>query len=96
MNDASLTTFEEAICATHGADQAMYTGRATVRQVFEGQVVWEGEVLTFILQGHPTADRCYCWEVDGTITAVLHEGPVDGPEAAVRAAIMTDGGPIAG
>ncbi len=28
--------------------------------------------------------------VDGEVTAVLHDGPVDSPEAAVRAAIMAD------
>ena len=87
MNDAPLSTFEEAICATHGADQAMYTGRTTVREVFEGEVVWEGEVLTFILLEHPTATTCYAWDVDGEVTSVLHAGPVDSPVMAVQAAI---------
>ena len=90
MNDVLLADFEQAICATHGADQAMYTGRSAVRETFEDETVWVGEVLSFILQDHPTAKRCYAWEVDGEITAVLHEGPVDCPEAAVRAAIMAD------
>ncbi len=91
VNDASLSTFEQAICATHGADQAVYTGRSAVRETFEDETVWVGEVLSFILQGHPTAKRCYAWEVDGEITAVLHEGTVDSPEAAVRAAIVAQG-----
>ncbi len=90
MNDASLSTFEQAICATHGADQAMYTGRALIREEFEGETVWEGEVLAFQLLGHPTAQRCYAWEVDGEVTAVLHEGAVDSPVAAVRATIESD------
>ena len=90
MNDASLSAIEQAICATHGADEAMYTGLATVREVFEGQVVWEGEVLLFVLLGHPSASRCYAWEVDGEVTALLHEGTVDSPQAAVRAAITAD------
>ena len=42
------------------------------------------------LLDHPTATRCYAWEVDGEVTAVLHAGPVDGPQAAVRAAIMAE------
>ncbi len=92
MNEAPIQTFVEAICDTHGADLAIYTGRATVRETFEGEVVWEGEVLSFSLR-HPTATTCYCWEVDGTITSVLHEGLVDSPEKAVRAAIVADGGP---
>ena len=41
--------------------------------------------------GHPTAARCYAWEVDGEVTAVLEEGPVDSARTAVRAAIMTGG-----
>ena len=60
-------------------------------ETFQGATVWEGEVLVFQLQGHPTAQRCYAWEVDGEVTAVLGEGPVDGPQAAVRAAIMEEG-----
>ena len=48
-------------------------------------------MLVFQLQGHPTVSKCYAWEVDGEVTAVLHEGPVDSPLKAVRAAIMADG-----
>ena len=90
MNDVQLSVFEKAIFATHGADQAMYTGRALIREEFEGETVWEGEVLAFQLLGHPTAQRCYAWEVDGEVTAVLHEGPVDSPLMAVRVSIMAD------
>ncbi len=90
MNDVPLSAFEEAICATHGADEAMYAGRSAVHETFGDETVWVGEVLSFIIQGHPTASRCYAWEVGGEVTAVLHEGPVDSPEAAVRAAITAD------
>ena len=31
---------------------------------------------------------CYAWEVDGEVTAVLHTGPVESPQDAVRASIM--------
>jgi hypothetical protein len=50
----------------------------------------------FDLTGHPTAARAYAWssEVTGSdrprLTAVLHGGPVDSPEAAVRASIAAD------
>ncbi len=40
---------------------------------------------------HPTAQRCYAWEVDGQVTTVLHTGRVDSPVAAVRASILADG-----
>ena len=57
---------------------------------FEGEAVWEGEVFVFPLKGHPTAHLCYAWEIDGRVTAVLHELPVDSPQAAVRAAIVQE------
>lgn len=55
---------------------------------FEGEPVWHGEVLVFELAGHPEADRCYAWEVDGRVTAVLGVGPVDSAVKAVRASIL--------
>jgi hypothetical protein len=55
---------------------------------FEGETVWQGEVLVFDLLDHPTAPKCYCWEVDGEVTAVLHEPPVDSPKRAVQASIV--------
>ena len=48
------------------------------------------------LQGHPTATRAYVWShaVDDSekrrYVAVLHQGPVDSPEAAVRATIVQE------
>ena len=47
-------------------------------------------MLVFTLKRHPTARICYAWEVDGQVTAVLHEPPVDSPLAAVRAAIVAE------
>ena len=89
MNEIPLKTFEQAICAIHDA-AAELAERVSVVETFEGETVWEGEVLVFDLQGHPTAQRCYCWEVDGQVTAVLHTGPVDSPVKAVRAAILSE------
>ncbi len=57
-------------------------------ETFKGKIVWSGEVLIFELEGHPSARLCYAWEVDGKVMAVLHEPPVDSPQAAVRAAIV--------
>ena len=47
-------------------------------------------MLAFELDGHPTASRCFAWEVDGQVTAVLAEGPVQTAQDAVRASIMSD------
>ena len=55
---------------------------------FEGDTVWEGEVLIFDLLGNQLATRCYAWEKDGKVTAVLHTGPIDSPLRAVQASIL--------
>lgn len=81
----------EAVCAMHGGDQAVYIGRSSVREIFDGEVVWEGEVLSFSLKAHPTASKCFAWEVDGEVTAVLGVPPVESARDAVRASIMADG-----
>ncbi len=89
MNEIHLAGFETAIREMHGCASRL-VGPERVIETHDGQVVWEGGVLVFQLAGHPTATLCYVWEVDGEVTAVLHEGPVDSPAAAVRAAIMSE------
>ena len=89
MNDLPIPAFEHAIRAMHSAGSRLID-RVRVDERFEGAPVWDGEVLVFELLGHPTAPRCYAWEVDGEVTAVLHEPPVDSPAAAVRASVMAD------
>ena len=91
MNEIPLQAFAEAIQATHGASASLIA-RERVSEAFEGQPVWEGEVLVFELEGHATATRCYAWELDGEVTAVLGEGPVKSAADAVRASIMAGGG----
>ncbi len=86
MNEEPIPTFEFAIQTKHGA-RSKYVETVPVVETFRGKTVWEGDVLVFELLDHPTAPRCYAWSVDGRITAVLHEPPVDNPSAAVRAAI---------
>lgn len=43
----------------------------------------------FELTGHPTATRAYAWS-KRRFFAVLHQPPVDSPQAAVRAAIVAE------
>ena len=62
---------------------------------YEGEIVWDGQVEVFDLIGHPTAERAYVWahetdEGKHGYVAVLHEPPVDSPEAAVKAAIAAE------
>ena len=93
MNEISEAAFREAIRATHGA-KAQLVRRERVVERFEGETVWEGEVLVFALQGHPEASTCYAWEVDGQVTAVLGVPPVRSAVDAVRASIMADEGEV--
>jgi len=87
LNDVPILTFQEAIRVTHGA-RSRLIDRAQVEERFEGEPVWQGEVLVFELLDHSSASKCYAWEVDGVVTAVLGEGTVDSPIQAVRASIL--------
>ncbi|MCP5059368.1 MAG: hypothetical protein GY937_21910 [bacterium] len=89
MNELPISGFLEAIQATHGAKSRLER-RERVVETFQGETVWEGEVLVFELLDHPTARKCYAWEVDGEVTAVLHEAPVRSAQDAVRAAIVAE------
>ena len=87
--EVSVHEFEQAIKQTHGCLSALHS-RKFLHENVQGQPVWHGEVLTFDLLNHPTAQRCYAWAVEGRVTAVLHEGPVDSPQAAVRETLATE------
>ncbi len=91
MNEIDVFAFQHAICETHGS-RSQLIERVSVVETFEGDTVWvwEGEVLVFDLLDYPTPQRCYAWEVDGQVTAVLHTGAVNSPVAAVRASILAE------
>jgi len=84
-----------AIKDLHGCDAA-YNESTEIHEEFEGQPVWQGEVHTFTIEGHPDTDTCYAWSspIEGSskrkFYAVLKISPVDTPEAAVRASIVSD------
>lgn len=87
MNELPVSEFEKAIRAMHDADASLVR-RERVQEQFGSRTVWEGGVLVFKLSGHPTANWCFAWEVDGEITAVLAEGPIQTAADAVRASIV--------
>ena len=76
--------------------KASYRCTVPVVEEYEGELVWEGDVYVFALEGHPTAQKAYAWSapIPGSkkrrFYAVLHEGPVDSPEKAVRAAVVQE------
>lgn len=77
---------------------AAWRATVTVREVFRGETVWEGDVEVFDLNGHPKAKRAYAWshregedDAGERFVAVLEIPPVDSALAAVRASIVADG-----
>jgi hypothetical protein len=94
QTEVSMQALQKAIFDLHGC-KAIWIKSVPVKEIFEGETVWEGVVQVFDLQNHPTAKRCYAWAhgLDDSkkrrFFAVLHEGPVDSPEKAVRAAILS-------
>ena len=94
MDPAGLPALIDAIRHLHGC-AATWVESVGVRETFNGETVWDGEVQVFDLQGHPRAARCYAWSyaTEGAkrrFVAVLDEGPIDSPVKAVRASIVAD------
>ena len=89
MNKVTIEDFQQVIRATHGAD-AKLAASEHVHERFQGETVWEGDVLVFELLDHPQAKRCYAWAVGRRVTAVLGTGPIDSAVKAVRASILAE------
>ena len=86
----------DVIRRLHGAE-ASHVETVPVKESFQGQTVWEGEVEVFDLHGHSEAPRVYAWSHETEDAdkpkrhvTVLHIPPVTSPEAAVRAAIVQE------
>ncbi len=90
MNELPIDGFRHAIRKMHGSESQL-VDRQRIHEIFEGETVWQGEVLIFDLLGNQLATRCYAWEKDGQVTAVLHTGPIDSPLKAVQASILAAG-----
>lgn len=88
-----IDKLKQAISDLHGCS-ATYLETVPVKEVFQGQTVWDGEVEVFAVD-HPKTARAFAWSYKtdaGTerFMAVLELPPVDSPENAVRAAILSD------
>ncbi len=77
----------------HGCE-ATHRRTVPVREVFPGNMVWDGAVEVFDVTGNAKAKHCYAWgsanERDPDrldVVAVLEIPPIISPETAVRAAI---------
>lgn len=95
IEGTEIKAIEVAIERLHNC-KASFRSIELVRETFMGKVVWEGEVSTFSLEGHPKAKICYAWSspIEGSdkrkFYAVLKLPPIETPEDAVRAAIVSD------
>ncbi len=93
-NQAERSALRDSIRHTHEC-ASRWVKFVRVVETFRGETVWDGQVEVFDLIGHPTADRAYAWahEPDAggpRYVAVLHEGSVDSPQTAVRAAVVAE------
>lgn len=85
----------KAIHDLHGCD-SHWLRSESVTEKYDGKIAWDGAIEVFQLFGHPTANLCYAWphsivaSTKQKYVAVLHQPPVDSPQAAIRAAIVQE------
>lgn len=91
-----IESLERAIEKAHGVKCA-YLETIPVKEIFNGKVVWEGEVEVFSLKDHPKSKKCYAWshligdkDQNKRFVTVLEIPPVNSPETAVRASIISE------
>jgi len=84
-----------AIESQHGG-HAVLCQSVPVKEIYDGQTVWEGAVHVFDLAANAKATRAYAWSspIEGSTKrryfAVLHIGAIKSPADAVRAAIVAE------
>ncbi len=89
-----IERLHDAIRRLHGCE-SVHIETVPIKDVFQGKVVWEGEVEVFNLTGEFGERHCYAWsqpEDDGSerFFAVLKTPPIDSPIDAVRAMIASE------
>ncbi len=95
MTNPPISALQDAIRNLHGCE-SQHLESVPVTERWDDEVVWDGVVEVFDLIGHETALWAYAWShvLDDSgqrrFVAVLHEGPVDSPESAVRAAVVAE------
>lgn len=74
-----------------------YMESTAVSEIFEGTVVWQGQVDVFALVGHPRADKVFAWlaEAEGSsdviyVVTVLELPPVVSVNTAVEIVLLGD------
>ena len=95
-NKDYIERLQQVIFHLHKADST-WVESVPVREVFQGRVIWEGQVEVFTLRNHPKAKRAYGWShpegpnnKEERFVAVLEIPPVDSAETAVKIAIAAE------
>lgn len=95
-NKNYIERIQQVIFHLHKSDST-WVESVPVREVFQGQVIWDGKVEVFALRDHPKAKRCYGWShPEGPdnkgerFVAVLEIPPVESAETAVKIAIAAE------
>jgi len=92
----NIEALQVVIRKLHGV-KSTHRESVPVKEVFQGQTVWDGVVEVFDLKGHPKTHRAYAWSHDTDDpenpkrhVTVLHIPPAISPQTAVQAAIMQE------
>jgi hypothetical protein len=95
MVEVDAHQLKETIESQHGGTATLVEA-VPVKETFKGQIVREGIVHVFDLEGYPKATRAYAWSssIEGSTKrrffAVLHIPLIVSPLDAVRAAIVAE------
>ena len=91
-----IDELRDVIHKLHGG-KATHSESVPVKEVFNGQTVWDGIVEVFHLEGHPKTNKVYAWLHDTgdpnkpiQHVTVLHIHPALTPLTAVRSFIMQE------
>jgi hypothetical protein len=91
-----IEELKDVIRKLHGVEST-HRESIPVKDVFNGDTVWEGIVEVFTLHGHPKANTAYAWthatddlNAPKRSVTVLHVPPAVSPITAVRVAIMQE------
>ena len=91
-----IEELQDVIRRLHNAEPT-HVETVPIKETWEGQTVWEGEVEVFTLKGHPKTDRVYAWAHETEDAdhprrhvTVLHIPPATSPRKAVQASIVSD------
>lgn len=91
-----IDELRDVIRKLHGVEST-HRASVPVKEVFNGETVWDGIVEVFDLHGHPKANTAYAWshatddpDKPKRSVTVLHVPPAVSPETAVRVAILQE------